>query len=304
VTLSPTVAAALQGAALHPATVERVVRSALEEDLRWGPDVTTAATIAPGAAATADVVAREAGVVAGIPIALAVMDAAGLPPDCSQVLIPDGGRVRPGDVVATLQAPLAGLLTAERTVLNFLTHLSGVATATARWVEAVAGTGAVVRDTRKTLPGLRELQKYAVRCGGGTNHRMGLGDAALIKDNHVLAAGGITAAVAAVGAAGPGLPLEVECDTVAEVVEALAAGAQLVLLDNMGPDAIREALAAGAGHPQVRWEASGGLRLETAREIAETGVDYLAVGALTHSSPALDLGLDLRVAAVANPAAR
>ena len=177
-------------------------------------------------------------------------------------------------------------------MLNFLTRLSGIATATRAWADAVAGTGAVIRDTRKTTPGLRVVEKYAVRCGGGQNHRMGLGDAALIKDNHVAAAGGVAAAVAAVRSAAPGVTLEVECDSLAQVREALAAGARFLLLDNMGLDALREAVAEARRRDGVRLEASGGLRLATAREVAATGVDYLSVGALTHSSPALDLGLD------------
>jgi nicotinate-nucleotide pyrophosphorylase (carboxylating) len=210
------------------------------------------------------------------------------------VVVPEGSTVGPGDVVATIQAPLAGLLSAERTLLNLLTHLSGIATATRAWVDAVAGTGCVVRDTRKTLPGLREIEKYAVRCGSGANHRMGLGDAALIKDNHVVAAGGITQAIRAVRRLAPDLPMEVECDTLAQVDDALAAGADLILLDNMAPDDLRAAVAAGAAHPGVRFEASGGLRIDTVVEVAATGVHFVAVGALTHSSPALDLGLDLR----------
>jgi nicotinate-nucleotide pyrophosphorylase (carboxylating) len=190
-----------------------------------------------------------------------------------------------GDAVAVLGA--------ERTMLNFLTHLSGIATATRAWADAVAGTGAVIRDTRKTLPGLRVLEKYAVRCGGGQNHRMGLGDAALVKDNHVAAAGGVAAAVRAVRAAArPSLVVEVECDSVAQVREALAAGARFILLDNMPAAELRQAVAVARGYDGVRLEASGGLRLGNAREIAVTGVDYLAVGALTHSSRALDLGLD------------
>ena len=192
-----------------------------------------------------------------------------------------------------IRAPLRELLGAERTLLNFLTHLSGIATATRAWADALSGTGCAVRDTRKTTPGLRQLEKYAVRCGGGVNHRMGLGDAALIKDNHVVAAGGITAAIAAVRAAAPGLPLEVECDTLAQVREALDAGARLVLLDNMDLADLRSAAALARQYPLARLEASGGLRLEAARAVAQTGVDFVAVGALTHSSPALDLGLDL-----------
>jgi len=209
-----------------------------------------------------------------------------------ELLRADGERIRAGDAVLRVSGPAAAVLGAERTVLNFLTHLSGIASATRLWVDAVAGTGAAIRDTRKTTPGLRLLEKYAVRCGGGVNHRMGLGDAALIKDNHVAAAGGVAKAIAAVRALAPDVPLEVECDTLAEVRESLGAGAWFILLDNMSLDALRAAVAEARRYPGVRLEASGGLRLETARDVAMCGVDYLAVGALTHSSPALDLGLD------------
>jgi nicotinate-nucleotide pyrophosphorylase (carboxylating) len=288
------VTAALSAAGLDVTEVERVVRTALAEDLRFGPDVTTAATVGPDVVATADIVAHAHGVVAGLLVVRAVLDAAGLPLDGFVVVVADGDRVAPGDVVATISGSLLGILGAERTLLNLLTHLSGIATATRAWVDAVAGTGCVVRDTRKTLSGLRDVEKYAVRCGGGANHRMGLGDAALIKDNHVVATGGITAAIAAVRAAAPTIPLEVECDTLAQVDEALAAGAELILLDNMGPTDLRAAVAAGGAYPGVRFEASGGLRLDNAATAAATGVDFVAVGALTHSSPALDLGLDVR----------
>jgi nicotinate-nucleotide pyrophosphorylase (carboxylating) len=192
-----------------------------------------------------------------------------------------------------VEAPTGGLLTAERTALNFLGHLSGVATLTATWADAVAP--ARVRDTRKTIPGLRVLDKYAVRCGGGVNHRMGLGDAALIKDNHVIAAGSIRDAVTAVRAAAPAVPLEVECDQVTQVSEAIDAGAALILLDNMTIDELQECVAIGrAAGRHVKFEASGGLTLDTAAAVAATGVDYLAVGALTHSAPVLDLGLDVQ----------
>jgi len=239
------------------------------------------------------VVARRPGVLAGLPVALAVLELAGLSPEMAVPCRADGDRVGPGTEVLRIQAPLRQLLTAERTLLNFLTHLSGVATATRAWADALDGTRCVVRDTRKTLPGLRALEKYAVRCGGGQNHRMGLGDAALIKDNHVVAAGSITKAIEAVRAAAPGLPLEVECDTLDQVQEALDAGAQLILLDNMDLPELRAAVTMAADHPGVKLEASGGLRLAAARAVAETGVDYVAVGGLTHSAPALDLGLDL-----------
>ena len=299
-TLNATISARLLAVGLDPEDTERVVRGALDEDLRYGPDVTSAATAPPDARVVAGVVAREPGVLAGLPVALAVLDAAGIPPAAvlgslgAEPMRADGDRITAGTEVLRIRAPLRELLGAERTLLNFLTHLSGVATATRAWVDALSGTGCAVRDTRKTIPGLRQLEKYAVRCGGGVNHRMGLGDAALIKDNHVAAAGGIAAAIAAVRAAAPGLPLEVECDTLAQVREALGAGASLILLDNMATADLRSAVAMARRYPQVRLEASGGLRLAAARAVAQTGVDFVAVGALTHSSPALDLGLDLR----------
>ena len=292
-TLSTVVTGRLLAAGLDPDDTERVVRGALDEDLRYGPDVTSAATAAPGARATAGVVARAQGVLAGLPVVLAVLDAAGIPPGAAEPLHTDGDRIGSGTDVLRITASLRELLGAERTLLNVLTHLSGIATATRAWVDAVSGTGCAVRDTRKTTPGLRQLEKYAVRCGGGLNHRMGLGDAALIKDNHVAAAGGIAAAIAAVRAAAPGLPLEVECDSLVQVREAVAAGAELILLDNMGLADLRAAVAIAARYPSVRLEASGGLRLDMAAAVAETGVDFVAVGALTHSSPALDLGLDV-----------
>ena len=292
-TLDATVTTRLIAAGLDPGDTERVIRAALDEDLRYGPDVTSAATAAPGARAAAAVAAREPGVLAGLPVALAVLDAAGIPPGTAEPRGADGDRIGRGTEVLRILAPLRELLGAERTLLNFLTHLSGIATATRAWADALAGTGCAVRDTRKTTPGLRQLEKYAVRCGGGLNHRMGLGDAALIKDNHVAAAGGIAAAVAAVRVAAAGLPLEAECDTLTQVLQALDAGAELILLDNMGLADLRAAVALARRYPAARLEASGGLRLAQARAVAETGVDFVAVGALTHSSPALDLGLDV-----------
>jgi nicotinate-nucleotide pyrophosphorylase (carboxylating) len=291
--LSKTVTERLLAAGLDPEHTERAVRGALDEDLHYGPDLTSAATVAPDARGVAGVVAREPGVLAGVPVALAVLDAAGIPAGAAEPLRADGDRLGPGAEVLRIRAPLRELLGAERTLLNFLTHLSGIATATRAWADALSGTGCAVRDTRKTIPGLRQLEKYAVRCGGGQNHRMGLGDAALIKDNHVAAAGGIAAAIAAVRAAAPGLPLEVECDNLMQVRDALDAGAGLILLDNMGLADLRTAVTLARQYPSARLEASGGLRLEAATAVAETGVDFVAVGALTHSSHALDLGLDL-----------
>jgi nicotinate-nucleotide pyrophosphorylase (carboxylating) len=236
----------------------------------------------PVALAVLELIAEYFGEEAGVAAAVA-----------GTALVADGSRVAPGTAVLRVSGDAVAVLGAERTMLNFLTHLSGIATATRTWADAVAGTGAAIRDTRKTLPGLRGLEKYAVRCGGGQNHRMGLGDAALVKDNHVAAAGGIGAAVRAVHAAArPGLVIEVECDSVDQVREALAAGARFILLDNMPVPVLREAVAVARGYDGVRLEASGGLWLSNARAVAETGVDYLSVGALTHSARVLDLGLD------------
>jgi nicotinate-nucleotide pyrophosphorylase (carboxylating) len=286
--------AALRAAGLDPGEVDRVVRTALAEDLRYGPDVTTQATVPAGAVGVGRVTPRRPGVLAGGPVALTVLDLV-LGEDYELLEVTgDGAALTAGEPVMVIRAPVAGLLTAERTALNFLCHLSGVASLTARWVAAVAGTGAVLRDSRKTLPGLRDLEKYAVRCGGGVNHRMGLGDSVLIKDNHIAAAGSVTAALAAVAGRAPGLHCEVEVDDLDQLDEAVAAGAAEVLLDNFTPDgcaeAVRRVRAAGAA---TRLEASGGLTLDTVRDYAQAGVDYLAVGALTHSAPYLDLGLDL-----------
>jgi nicotinate-nucleotide pyrophosphorylase (carboxylating) len=279
---------------LESALVASAASTALAEDLRYGPDVTTQATVPAGAVAVGRITPRQPGVLAGVPVALAVFDL--VLGDGYELLdvTQDGAALTAGEPAMVIRAPVAGLLTAERTALNFLCHLSGVASLTARWVAAIAGTGAVLRDSRKTLPGLRDLEKYAVRCGGGVNHRMGLGDSVLIKDNHIAAAGSVTAALAAVAARAPGLHCEVEVDDLAQLDEAIAAGAAEVLLDNFTPDgcaeAVRRVRAAGAA---TRLEASGGLTLDTVRDYAQAGVDYLAVGALTHSAPYLDLGLDL-----------
>jgi nicotinate-nucleotide pyrophosphorylase (carboxylating) len=288
-TLSPDLAGRLAAAGLDAGAVEALVRAALAEDLDGGADVTSVATVPEGQTSTADFVVRGQGVAAGIGVAQAVMEVVGA---VSQPVAADGDLVGPGDVLLTVTGPTRSLLTGERTALNLLCHLSGVASLTRRWADAVAGTGAVVRDTRKTTPGLRALEKYAVRCGGGANHRMSLSDAALVKDNHVVAAGGVGPAFAAVRERWPGLPVEVEVDSLDQLDAALAAGADLVLLDNMAPALLREAVARTAG--RARLEASGGLTLASAREVAETGVDYLSVGGLTHSAPVLDIGLDLR----------
>ena len=268
---------------------------ALAEDLRYGPDVTTLATVAEDATTTASMVTRESGVAAGLEIAVLVLDEV-IGPDGYRIThrVEDGTRLEPGAALLTLDGPTRGLLTAERTMLNLVCHLSGIATATAGWVQAVSGTEARIRDTRKTLPGLRALQKYAVRVGGGENHRMGLGDAALIKDNHVAAAGSVVAALRLVRAAAPGLPCEVEVDSLEQLDEILAEGVELVLLDNFPVWQTQIAVQRrNNAAPGTRLESSGGLSLQTAADYAGTGVDYLAVGALTHSVRVLDIGLDV-----------
>jgi len=290
--LSDDTAARLVTAGLDATYVLDVVTRALEEDLDGGVDVTSVATVPFDQESTADLVARADGVVAGLAVAAAVFDVATDDAVLTRWLVEDGAQVRRGDVLMSLTAATRGLLTGERTALNLLCRLSGIATLTRQWVDAVDGTGAAVRDTRKTTPGLRVLEKYAVRCGGGVNHRMSLSDAAMVKDNHVVAAGGVAEAFRAVQAAFPEVPVEVEGDSVDDVVEAVEAGADLVLLDNMPVEEMRRAVEVVAG--RARLEASGGLRLDNAREVAETGVDYLAVGALTHSAPILDIACDLR----------
>ncbi len=300
--LSAPVAERLAAAGLDPVMVAAFVRAALAEDLGGGIDVTTAATVPPSITGQAELVTRAAGIVAGLPVAEAVFwlaSAGSGDPACTSpadaavctLATADGDRVEAGQALLTVSGPIAVILTAERTALNLLCHLSGVATLTRQWTDAIAGTRARIRDTRKTLPGMRALQKYAVRCGGGLNHRMALSDAALVKDNHVAAAGSVGAAFAAVRARDPGLAVEVECDTVAQVAEALDAGADLILLDNFRLADMAAAVRLVRGRALL--EASGGLTLAGARAVAETGVDYLAVGALTHSAPALDIGLDL-----------
>nr|WP_042185878.1 carboxylating nicotinate-nucleotide diphosphorylase [Kibdelosporangium sp. MJ126-NF4]CEL16944.1 Quinolinate phosphoribosyltransferase [decarboxylating] [Kibdelosporangium sp. MJ126-NF4]CTQ91827.1 Quinolinate phosphoribosyltransferase [decarboxylating] (EC 2.4.2.19) [Kibdelosporangium sp. MJ126-NF4] len=270
-----------------------VVERALAEDLRYGPDVTTASTVPADAIGTAAITPRKPGVLAGNEVALAVFQGRVANLDVLTAA-DDGTRLVPGDPVLVVRGALRGLLTAERTALNLVSHLSGVATLTRQWVDAIDGTGCVIRDTRKTTPGMRSLEKHAVRMGGGRNHRLGLGDAVLIKDNHVLAAGSITAAFTAARDHAPNLPCEVEVDTLDQLDEALGLGVELVLLDNFTPDqcaeAVRRANAAGG---RTELEASGGLTLDVARAYAETGVHYLAVGGLTHSAPIVDIGMDL-----------
>jgi nicotinate-nucleotide pyrophosphorylase (carboxylating) len=277
------------------AVARDIIRRGLDEDLRYGPDVTTVATVPEGAVTTASLVTREPGVIAGVDVALVALDEV-LGAGGYRVLerVEDGARLQPGTSLLTLEAETRGLLTVERTMLNLVCHLSGIATATAAWVDAVSGTKAQIRDTRKTLPGLRALQKYAVRVGGGVNHRLGLGDAALIKDNHVAAAGSVVDALRAVRAAAPGLPCEVEVDSLEQLDQVLAEEPELVLLDNFPVWQTQMAVQRrDARAPAVLLESSGGLSLESAATYAGTGVDYLAVGALTHSVRVLDIGLDM-----------
>ena len=283
--------------------LRETVARALDEDLGGVPgrDVTTSATVPRDATGTAHLVARSEGVIAGLVVIDEVLGQVaarlGQPPVVADVRVADGTAVRPGDVLAVLDGRVGVLLGAERTLLNLIGRASGVATHTRQFVDRLAGSGAAVLDTRKTTPGLRALEKYAVRCGGGQNKRMGLYDVAMVKDNHVIAAGSITAAIAAVRAHHPDVPVQVEADDVAQALEAIDAGARFLLLDNMSTAALRETVAAvraiegATGH--VDLEATGNLTLERAAEVAATGVDYLSVGALTHSSPGLDVALDL-----------
>lgn len=277
------------------AAARAAIARGLDEDLRYGPDVTTLATVPASATTTASLVTREAGVVAGLDVALLTLNEV-LGTNGYRVLdrVEDGARVPPGEALMTLEAQTRGLLTAERTMLNLVGHLSGIATATAAWVDAVRGTKAKIRDTRKTLPGLRTLQKYAVRTGGGVNHRLGLGDAALIKDNHVAAAGSVVDALRAVRNAAPDLPCEVEVDSLEQLDAVLPEKPELILLDNFAVWQTQTAVQRRDSRaPTVMLESSGGLSLQTAATYAETGVDYLAVGALTHSVRVLDIGLDM-----------
>lgn len=282
----------LQQEGLDVAAVDDLVRSALAEDLDGSVDVTTVATVPAEQRATLDLTARAAGVVAGVAVAARVFEVESDGESRITLVRSDGDWVEAGDVVLSVTGRTRSLLVCERTALNLLCHLSGVATATSAWVRAVSGTGARVRDTRKTTPGLRALEKAAVRSGGGVNHRMGLWDAALVKDNHVVAAGGVAEAFHAVRSRFPGVPVEVEVDSLEQLSAVVEAGADLVLLDNFTVAQTARAVELVAGRCQL--ESSGGLSLEVARAYAETGVDFLAVGALTHSAPVLDVGADLR----------
>lgn len=274
---------------LDPGQLDALVRHALDEDGAFD-DVTTQATVAADRWSTASLVARSPGTTCGSLLAVTAMRLLD-PGMVVDVLRPDGSRLTRGDAILAIRGPARGILSAERVALNFMQRLSGVATLTAKYVDAIRGTPTRILDTRKTTPGLRLLEKYAVRCGGGHNHRLGLADAILIKDNHLLAVGGgVAHAVQRCRAARPGMRVEVECDAFEQVEQAVHAGADMILLDNMPTAMLRRCVELVAGRALL--EASGGVTLDTVRDIADTGVDYISVGALTHSAPALDLALD------------
>ncbi len=277
--------------------VEEQVRAALLEDLGRAGDITSNATIGPDKQATAQMNSREAGVIAGLPLAEAAFRLIN-PAIRFEALVTDGARVDPGTMIARISGPARGLLSAERVALNYLMHLSGIATYTARFADTISHTKAKVTCTRKTIPGLRAVEKYAVRCGGGSSHRYGLDDAILIKDNHIAVAGGIAEALTAAKAfAGHLVKVEIEVDTLEQFAEVLDQGADVCLLDNMGPDMLREAVAMNAarsGGPIIL-EASGNVNLDTIRAIAETGVDYISTSKVTMAAPTLDIGLDMAI---------
>ena len=267
-----------------------LIKAAIAEDLQGGVDVTSVSTISVDSTSTADFTARKSGVLAGIEMVKAVLEEVGLTEITAKKR--DGEHIDAGDVLLTVSGNTRAILLAGRTALNFVGHLSGIATETSKWVSAVAGTQCLVRDTRKTTPGYRQLEKYAVRMGGGTNHRMSLSDAALIKDNHIAAAGGVSEAFSAVRTAYPNAPIEIEVDTLDQLREVLPLKPDLILLDNMSPALCAEAVSIVNGATKL--EASGGISLENAKAYADSGVDYIAIGALTHSAVVLDIGLDLR----------
>ena len=278
---------------INPLLIDDAVRRALDEDLGRAGDITTLATIPADATAETVIATRKPGVVAGLPVAATafrILD----PAVRFEAVAQDGAALGPGDVVARISGPARSVLSAERVALNFLGRMSGIATLTAAYVAKVAHTRARIVCTRKTTPNLRAFEKYAVRCGGGANHRYGLDDAVLIKDNHIAVAGGIAPALrAAKAAVGHLVKIEIEVDTLDQLDEVIAEGADVVLLDNMGPDLLREAVRRVAG--RMATEASGGVNLDTVKAVAEAGVDMISVGALTHSAPVLDFGLDIAI---------
>jgi len=282
----------LRSNGLEPELVQALVDLAISEDLMGGTDVTSLATIPEIQISELDLVTRSPGVIAGINIAALVFLSVASKKMDIELCVEDGKKVEANTCLLTAKGSTIELLTAERTALNFLGHLSGIATTTNKWVNEISGTNAKVRDTRKTTPGLRLLEKYAVKAGGGTNHRMSLNDQALIKDNHIVASGSIKSAVEKVKDKFPELEFEIEVDNLDQLNEALAVDAKLILLDNFSIEDLKKAVV--AVNKKAKLEASGGITLENARKIAETGVDFLAVGALTHSAPVLDIGGDLR----------
>ena len=282
----------LRSNGLEPELVQALVDLAISEDLMGGTDVTSLATIPEIQISELDLVTRSPGVIAGINIAALVFLSVASKKIDIELCVEDGKKVEANTCLLTAKGSTIELLTAERTALNFIGHLSGIATTTNKWVNEISGTNAKVRDTRKTTPGLRLLEKYAVKAGGGTNHRMSLNDQALIKDNHIVASGSIKSAVEKVKDKFPELEFEIEVDNLEQLNEALAVDAKLILLDNFSIEDLKKAVV--TVNKKAKLEASGGITLENARKIAETGVDFLAVGALTHSAPVLDIGGDLR----------
>jgi nicotinate-nucleotide pyrophosphorylase (carboxylating) len=280
----------LKNLGLSPNHIFQQVKDAISEDLAGGQDLTSVATITQSQVSTADFVTRTGGVVSGLHVVAAVLEYCGV--NHYEVLVDEGAKVSAGKVLITAQGNTQKLLLAERTALNFLSHLSGISTLTNQWVSEISGTKCQVRDTRKTTPGLRMLEKFAVRMGGGTNHRLSLSQAALIKDNHIMAAGSITAAFNATKKMFPDKSIEIEVDSIDQVNEAVKLKPDLILLDNMSVEQCSQAVLISAG--LVKLEASGGIAISNAKSYAATGVDYLAIGSLTHSAPALDIGLDFR----------
>ena len=280
----------LKNLGLSPNHIFQQVKDAISEDLAGGQDLTSVATITQSQVSTADFVTRTGGVVSGLHVVAAVLEYCGV--NHYEVLVDEGAKVSAGKVLITAQGNTQKLLLAERTALNFLSHLSGISTLTNLWVSEISGTKCQVRDTRKTTPGLRMLEKFAVRMGGGTNHRLSLSQAALIKDNHIMAAGSITAAFNATKKMFPDKSIEIEVDSIDQLNEAVKLKPDLILLDNMSVEQCSQAVLISAG--LVKLEASGGIAISNAKSYAATGVDYLAIGSLTHSAPALDIGLDFR----------
>lgn len=275
---------------LSPNHIFQQVKEAISEDLAGGEDITSVATITDSQVSTADFICRADGIVSGLHVAAAVLEYCGI--NHYEVLVDEGAKVSAGKILITVQANTRKLLLAERTAINFLSHLSGISTSTSKWVSELSGTKCKVRDTRKTTPGLRQLEKFAVRMGAGLNHRISLSESALIKDNHIVAAGSITNAFKLVKQKFPNKKVEIEVDTLEQLSEAILLKPDLILLDNMSIDQCIKAVSIANG--TVKLEASGGLTLENAKAYANTGIDYMAVGALTHSAPILDIGLDFR----------